>query len=132
MKVHFPRAAVVALVAHAKASPEHHKPYGNTSKDNPPGLILVGDQGVYLMSSGRPAMADDAPGRVVYCRESDPTAPGADFDVWYENKRAIFGGDDGCELLPLAGIEQSLTKGVNRNPKAQWFTMLISKRGISV
>jgi hypothetical protein len=78
-------------------------------KETGKGLWLVGDQGVYLMPNttdgihhGSRAQAD--PFLVVYARECDPTR--LDFDTWWANKRASFGGDDGVEFFSLADIEK--------------------------
>jgi hypothetical protein len=73
------------------------------------GLWLVGDQGVYLMpnTTDGPRAASRKPGDgnfVVYARECDPTK--LEFDTWWANKRASFGGDDGVEFIAMADIEQ--------------------------
>lgn len=130
-KIHFNRAQVVALVAHAKAAPQHNKLYDEVTG---PGLWLVGDSGIYLMSNGNPPMAKDDPNRVVYCKQSDPTKAKDGDDEWYENKRRIFGGDDGVQFIPLAALEKSLNgpKGANNDPKAEWFTMMLSPRSMAV
>ncbi|WP_409562700.1 DUF3085 domain-containing protein [Hyphomicrobium sp. MC8b] len=73
-------------------------------RDTGKGLWLVGDHGVYLM----PNTVDgchhaSAGGRVVvYADECNPSA--LDFDTWWTNKRASFGGDDGCEFIDIAPI----------------------------
>ena len=38
-----------------------------------------------------------------------------DFDTWWENKRAFFGGDDGAEFIAMTEIESMIT--ANDNPK---------------
>lgn len=63
-------------------------------------LILVGDQGVYLMSNGTPPqlIKEGENARVVaYARECDPTRN----DHWHDAKVSIFGGDDGSDPLPI-------------------------------
>lgn len=133
-KIHFPRAKIVALVEHVKKATDHYHPYQKLlnikKEDIKPSLLLVGDQGIYFMSNGLPAMEKDDPNRVVYCKESDPTV--LDFDTWYDNKRAIFGGDDGIEVIEVEVFEKSLTKGLNRDPKAKWFTMTLSSKGLRI
>lgn len=58
-----------------------------------PGLWLVGDEGVYLLSNGR--LAEGLKALVVYALECDPsTNP----DYWHYKHRH-FGGDDGIEYL---------------------------------
>lgn len=68
--------------------------YGlSPGKDEKPGLWLVGDEGVYIMSNGLLA-AGQRP-LVVYAEECDPkTNP----DYWHY-KRQHFGSDDGIEFL---------------------------------
>lgn len=110
MKLTFNRAGVERLLAHAKAASEHR----STFEQRPPigpGLILVGDQGVYLMSNGLPMLkADDGENNfVVYADQINPET--MQFDDWYEAKRAAFGGDDGAEPIPAASIEHSLVSG---------------------
>jgi len=69
------------------------------------GLWLVGDQGIYLMSNGKPGLLVD-PGTsrnvVAMAMESDPaTRP----DTWWDVKRLAFGGDDGVVFLDLRFAE---------------------------
>jgi hypothetical protein len=74
-----------------------------------PGLILVGDQGVYLMSNA-PVEAVKAAGvsHVAYAAEADPTA--LPFEEWWDNKRASFGPDDGTVFLPEELISGPLSR----------------------
>lgn len=68
-----------------------------------PGLWLVGDEGVYMMSSGK--LSEGQRPLVVYAEECDPkTNP----DYWHY-KRRYFGGDDGVEFLDAAEIERLIT-----------------------
>jgi hypothetical protein len=76
----------------------------------PPGLWLVGDQGVYLMSNGRPALlvdADDTRHVVAHAAEANP---GTGLDSWWGVKRAAFGGDDGVVFLELPFAEGLLAR----------------------
>lgn len=76
----------------------------------PRGLILVGDQGVYLMSQA-PRDEVDAAGisHVAYANEINPkTLP---FDTWYDAKRQAFGGDDGTLLIPHDALKKVLAHG---------------------
>ncbi len=94
----FPVSLVRKLVAHARGSTSFRPTYANPEPS--PGLFLVADQGIYLMSAGLPRLPDPAKpdtSRVAYARECDPTTSGH----WYEDKRALVGGDDFGEWLPL-------------------------------
>ena len=62
-------------------------------KDEKPGLWLVGDQGVYLLSNGK--LAEGQRDLVVYSDECHPVGN----PDWWHYKRRHFGGDDGIEFL---------------------------------
>lgn len=104
MKLHFDAAQVIRLLDHAKAAPRQRRRYDFCPVD-PAGLWLVGDQGVYLMSNGDPALPRDG-AHIAYAREVDPTKLG--FDEWWAAKRASFGGDDGCEFLDARAVRAAL------------------------
>lgn len=66
-----------------------------------PGLILVGDHGVYLMSAGLPRQIDpEGDGVVSVLAYAEGTNPQS-HDEWDDNKRFLYGGDDGADKLPL-------------------------------
>lgn len=84
----------------------------------PAGLLLVGDQGIYLMSQDSienvkaaavadPAFAEAVKGipthHAAFAHEANPDTmtPMACFDA----KRAIFGGDDGVEFLDAESLD---------------------------
>ena len=71
----------------------------------PFGLWLVKDQGVYLMSPGRPGLdREDGKGNLVsYALEAHP----ADEGCW-DAARAIMGGDDCVEKLDLEFFEKAI------------------------
>jgi hypothetical protein len=87
--------------ADADANGGYRVPYQGISPetDARPGLWLVGDEGVYLMSSGK--LAEGQRPLVVYAEECDPkTNP----DTWHY-KRRHFGGDDGVEFIDAVELE---------------------------
>lgn len=102
MKLNFARGGVERLLVHVRNATSHRASYG---REPLAGLWLVGDQGVYLMSSGEPVMERDG-GHVVYARECNPDRMA--FDDWWATKRRSFGGDDGVEVLPLAAVTEAL------------------------
>jgi hypothetical protein len=107
MKLTFNREGVERLLSHAKAAPEHSPTYGQEPPIKP-GLILVGDQGVYLMSNGLPMLKVDnsESNFVVYADQINPdTMP---FDVWWAVKESAFGGDDGADPIDADTIELNL------------------------
>ncbi|PRD43526.1 DUF3085 domain-containing protein [Phyllobacterium phragmitis] len=58
-----------------------------------PGLWLVGDEGVYILSNGK--LAEGQKALVCYAEECNPSS---NPDYWHY-KRQHFGGDDGIEFL---------------------------------
>ncbi len=107
----FDGVAVLELLAHAKAAPRTVSPYGLT--DNPgPGLMLVKDDGVYVMSNGEPALpGTDTVNKVVYARGYEALPASANTDermARYDKIRDAAGGDDFAEFIPaksLASLE---------------------------
>lgn len=94
MKLHFPWPAVEQALEILRAASVVRTLY---DQDTGKGFWLVGDQGVYLMPNTVGAQP------VIYARECDPTK--LDFDLWWQNKRASFGADDGVEFVPMEIIE---------------------------
>jgi hypothetical protein len=93
----FPWPKVLMAVAEVRAARDVRTLYGAKTG---PGLWLVGDEGVYLMSNTTAKART-----IVYARECDPTK--LPFDTWWANKQATFGGGDGIEFVPLKDIETS-------------------------
>jgi hypothetical protein len=103
----FPIVAVRKVIASgiedAAANGGFRNPYYGTrpGEGEKPGLWLVGDEGVYLLSNGK--LAEGARPLVLYSEECHPKG---DID-WWDYKRRWFGGDDGIEyfaadqLIPL-------------------------------
>ena len=104
----FERAGVERLLQHARSATRHQRPYGSKRRAKP-SLMLVGDEGVYLMSNGIPNLSRDdgkAGSFVVYANEANPhTLP---FETWWAAKRAGFGGDDGADHIALADLDGAL------------------------
>jgi hypothetical protein len=74
----------------------------------PPGLWLVGDDGVYLMSNGDPAaLASGEDEEIVfaYAAEADQCRS---FGTHRDAKNEAFGGDDGLLLLDAAFVDRLL------------------------
>lgn len=100
----FPILAVRKVIARgvedAAANGGFRNPYYGTrpGEGEKPGLWLVGDEGVYLMSNGKLA-AGERP-LLVY---SDDCHPLGNPD-WYDYKRRHFGGDDSVEFIDAADL----------------------------
>ena len=109
MKLTFPRDRVIALVEHTKAADGHKKLY---DKETGPGIWMVGDDGVYLMSNAEGVLAaDDGSNLHFICYANEVNPKTMEFDDWWSAKRASFGGDDGCDFLKLESVEASLALG---------------------
>lgn len=106
--------AVLELLTHAAKAPKHVSPYGLTA-DPGPGLMLVKDDGIYLMSNGEPGLpGTDTVNRVVYARgyEALPVdAPTEERMVRYDKVRDAVGGDDFAEFLPAGSFERLTADG---------------------
>jgi hypothetical protein len=68
-------------------------------------LMLVKDQGVYLMAGGKTAKDN----KVVYARGLDPNKD--DFDTWYDKAHRICGGDDFGENIPTDFFSRAVAGG---------------------
>lgn len=103
----FPILAVRKVIergqADAAANGGFRNPYYglNPGEGEIPGVWLVGDDGVYMVSNGK--LTDGERPLVVYSDECHPVGN----PDWFEYKHRHFGGDDGVEfidarqLLPL-------------------------------
>ncbi len=93
----FTGSDALMLLAHAKQSIEHSSGYLGTEKPGP-GLLLVKDDGVYLMSNGKPILAreDGGPGSKVAYAQGLVDAlllKGAERERQRHKVRAISGDD---------------------------------------
>ncbi|MBO9126296.1 MULTISPECIES: DUF3085 domain-containing protein [Rhizobium/Agrobacterium group] len=101
----FPLTSVRAVIARGRADAEANGGFRDLyyglrpGKDEKPGLWLVGDHGVYLMSNGK--LLDGAKPLVVYAEECDPSTN----DDWFDVKRRTFGGDDGVDFIDAEQLE---------------------------
>ncbi len=59
----------------------------------------MGDDGVYLMSNGKPRLLAAPPGTRNVIAMAEETDPARHPDTWYNTKEAAFGGDDGVIAL---------------------------------
>lgn len=106
MKLHFPISEIRTGMEELKTAKTARDLYDQKTGH---GFWLVGDQGVYLMpntTDGKHNSKTEKP-LVIYAKECDPTK--LDFDTWWENKRASFGGDDGVEFISIKDVEGLIT-----------------------
>ena len=119
MKLTFDTETVRKIIEHATAAEKHRKTFGETEAG--PAVWLVGDQGVYLMSNGRPG----ATAPVAYATGINPDID--EFDGWWERKRAAYGGDDGCDALPITTFDVVLA-----NDPGKFIALEVTPGSISV
>lgn len=88
------------------------------AQDHDPGphLWFVHDQGVYLMSNGRPNFPDNDPRRVIYADGLNPHTTA--FDDWWQAARDIVGGDDFNDPLPIGDELVEAAQRVLNDPDA--------------
>ena len=77
------------IVAHALAAPTHSEGYGGAKGD----VVLVHDQGVYMMSAGKPRDLIGEGSSSSYVAYAEGCDPGKD-PAWWETARDLVGGDD--------------------------------------
>ena len=130
-KLVFAAADVRRIVEHSISAPEQGKiaDYSKANAKNgfkaemktptEPTVVLVHDQGVYLMSNGTPrdTVKRTSPNGKVeldssFCAYAEGCNPEKDKDDWYDNARDLVGGDDFGEYLPWAKtIKEMLDQG---------------------
>lgn len=94
------RAVIARGQADAVANGGFRNPYYGLrpGEGEKPGLWLVGDEGVYLLSNGKLAEGQNA--LVCYAEECNPSITP---DYWHY-KRRYFGGDDGIDFFDAAEV----------------------------
>jgi len=112
----FYRAQVQKLIEHAEKSKKHRCGYGE--KKGKPGLFLVHDDGIYLMSSGEPRLLEDPETKDKknarsFVAQAQGTDPKKDAD-WHGTARELVGGDDFAERLSLLTCKDWLGKNAGR------------------
>lgn len=141
----FDYAQVQELIAHTKASKLHRLTFGERYKiygedkcmthqegeeeRGEPGLWLVKDEGIYVMSNGLPGLPENPEQdttekfykqKAVYAEGFDPRK---DEDT-YDKARAAVGGDDFCDLVPLEGLE--------KEGEWKWLVIIVSTNRLVV
>lgn len=114
----FKAADLLRVVDHSLAAPkqgaqliDYRDGKAITAPPAAPAILLVHDQGVYIMSNGQPGdpLEGKPKGRhfsryVAYAQGCDPRTDAG----WYDTARALVGGDDFGECLPWAADIKAL------------------------
>jgi hypothetical protein len=113
-KLVFEGIAVLELLAHAKAAPKHTSPYGLTANPGP-GLMLVKDDGIYLMSNGKPGLqGTTTANKVVYALGYEALPASASMKERmnrYDKIHNAAGGDDFAGFLPAKSFARLVPDG---------------------
>ena len=81
--------------------------WGGHNKDSKePTLMIVGDDGVYIMPGGSGIWGSET--KLAYAEGCNPKVD--EFDDWWALKGATWGGDDGVESLTVDEIQPILDK----------------------
>ncbi len=110
----FDKSTVWRLVDHAQNAPGHALAY--RQRKPRPSIWLVADDGIYLISNGRPALLEtgrlakdsdreDAP---LLCAFADGCGPLDDPDAWEPIKNAVVSDADWCEPIELKDVRNAL------------------------
>ena len=112
----FDKATVWRLVDHAQNAPRHFRSYGQ--RKIAPGLWLVGDAGIYLMSNGNPPLLQD--GRITKEKKTigltrlvayaDGCSVDDELEAWWPVHNAIHEGSDFSIPLPIEPIREALER----------------------
>jgi len=94
----FPIPAVRMVIDRGIADAAANGGFRNPYYGLKPGLWLVGDDGVYILSNGK--LAEGARPLVVYSEECHPVGN----PDWFDYKRRHFGGDDGIEFIEAGQV----------------------------
>ena len=96
------------LDAIAEENGERHAGSGKDEDlpDYPPGLLVVKDQGIYLMSNGLPHLArEDEPDSSKVCYAQGGFTPNGNDQCW-DNCRNAVGGDDFAEAINAESLRK--------------------------
>ncbi|GGA64253.1 DUF3085 domain-containing protein [Pelagibacterium lentulum] len=116
------RKVIERGIKDAAANGGFRNPYYGTrpGEGEKPGLWLVGDQGVYIMSNGK--LGEGQKALVIYSAECHP----AGNPDWWDYKRRWFGGDDGIEFIEA----DQLIPDFDRNFRATHLQVWLSETEI--
>lgn len=111
MKLYFDPKKLAEIINATESGNGHIEPYTGpgwgTPEKNTPGLMLVGDRGVYILGNEAKRRSADDAGLVAYAKGCDPRID----NNWWSLKQATFGGDDGAEFIELNEAKRLLLTG---------------------
>jgi len=105
MKLTFEKVAVRRLIDHARSCKAHRKAMGKG--ETGPGLWLVVDHGIYLISNGLPGLQRTGEHQA-FAQEANPQVMPE--DAWYQAKREAAGPHDSVDFVPADLVERGLLR----------------------
>lgn len=121
----FRREEVWEQLEHSRVRDEHSPIHGRPTG---PGVFLVHDEGVYLMSTGRPRLMldpddqENTRSKVAYALGMDPYQDG--WETAHEMARYVVGGDDFGEFLPAEWL------GAVMALELPWILITVNKKSL--
>lgn len=118
------RKAIARGIGDAAANGGFRNPYYGTrpGKGERPGLWLVGDEGVYILSNGK--LAEGQKALVIHSEECRPVGN----PDWWDYKRRWFGADDGIEYIDA----EQLVPLLDRNPHCTHLHVRLTEDSVSL
>lgn len=111
MKLYFSPKKIREIITAVEAGRGHVCPYTGDEwgvpEDNTPGLMLVGDEGIYIIGNEMCSESPMKSGLIAYAGGCNPTKDRNFRDL----KELIWGGDDGAEFLSLEDAKALLLRG---------------------
>ena len=111
MKLYFKKSEVAKVIQAVEKGSGHQVPYTGEPwgcpEDHTPGIMVVGDQGVYIIGNEDSNGAPVKSGLIAYAKGCNPSV---DSD-WWKLKQVAFGADDGAEFLALDDAKRLLLGG---------------------
>ena len=123
-KLKFNLDRVKRALDHSRKDPNLRAPYGLGPDLEGPSLLLVKDQGVYLMANSK---GDDRD-HVIYAHGFNPKT--VDPEILWDRSRAVMGGDDGVDALPEEFIEAGINNAIIRGQR--YLTIVVDGESLMV
>ena len=113
MKLYFKKEQIAKIIAATEKGAGHQVPYTGEPwgrpKDDSPGIMVVGDQGVYIIGNEDSDVAPLKSGLIAYAVGCNPHVD----EDWWEMKQMTYGADDGAEFLELEVAKRLLLVGLD-------------------
>lgn len=110
-RLYFNRSKISKILAAVESGTEHRNPFATAldgkERMREPGILLVGDRGIYIIGNEKRSMSPAKSGLIAYASGCDPRKN----PDWSYQKDLIWSGDDGAEFLSLDEAKDCLLSG---------------------